>query len=157
MRACKNLELSCEHDQQIRENSAVSYTITIPGNVPSSLNEVLRMSHHEKKREREMWENAIFVVLGRERAKNLRFNAAAGLRMRVKITIHNSRQYDDDNMHGACKILFDAIRLLELIHDDRQEYLEQVVAQEKCPRKLKHTVIEIGPAGSGCLLSAEGQ
>jgi hypothetical protein len=124
----------------------VSYTITIPGNVPCSLNEVLRMSHHEKKREREMWRNTIYIVLGHERAKNLRFNAGAGLRMRVAVTIYNSRQYDQDNMWGACKILFDAIKVLGLIHDDRKEFFEGSVEQVKCPRKLKHTIIEIGPA-----------
>jgi hypothetical protein len=128
----------------------VSYTITIPGNVPCSLNEVLRMSYHEKKREREMWENAIYIVLGQRRAADLRFNAGAGLRMRAKVTIHNSRQYDEaDNMWGACKIVFDAIKNLGLIHDDRKEFFEGQVEQVKCSRKLKHTVIEIGPAGVG--------
>jgi hypothetical protein len=124
----------------------VSYRIVIPGNVPASLNDVLRMSHREKKRVRETWFNTIFIVLGGERVRNLRFNAGAGLRMRVTITIHNSRQYDKDNMYGACKVVFDAIKNLGLIYDDRKEFLDAHVEQEKCPRKQKHTVIEIGPA-----------
>ena len=120
----------------------MSYRIVIPG-VPASLNEVLRMSHHEKKRVRETWFNTIFVLLGREPVSRLRCDAKGCIKMRVTITIHNSRQYDKDNMYGACKIVIDAIKNLGLIHDDRPEFLDAQVRQEKCPRKLKHTVIEL--------------
>jgi hypothetical protein len=124
----------------------MSYRIVIPGNVPASLNEVLRMSHHEKKRERSMWEESIYIVLGYGGAKFLRSLADQKIRLQVTITIHNSRQYDKDNMYGACKIVFDAIKNLGLIYDDRKEFLYAHVEQEKCARKQKHTVIEIGPA-----------
>lgn len=124
----------------------MNYRIVIPGNVPASLNDVLRMSHHEKKREREMWENSIYIVLGRERSVYLRLIAANKQKMRATITIHNARRYDDDNMYGACKLVFDAMKNIGLIHDDRQEFFEGHVVQEQCPRKMKHTVIEIGPA-----------
>jgi hypothetical protein len=124
----------------------MSLRIVIPGNVPASLNDVLRMSHHEQKREREMWVNAIYIVLGYGGAKFLRSLAEQKIRLQVTITIHNSRQYDKDNMYGACKIVFDAIKNLGFIHDDRKEFLDARVLQEKCSRKQKHTVIEIGPA-----------
>jgi hypothetical protein len=124
----------------------MNYRIVIPGSVPASLNEVLRMSHHETKRVRETWLNTIFVVLGREKVMHLRLIAVAKTKMRVTITICNSRQYDKDNMYGACKIVFDAIKNLGLIYDDRKEFLDAHVEQEKCARKQKHTVIEIGPA-----------
>lgn len=121
------------------------YTIKFEGNVPASLNRVMRWNPHRKKREREMWEKAIYVLLGQRNAQRLRYLAAQE-RMRVCVTICNPRRYDDDNAHGACKVIFDACRNLGLARDDREEFLEQVVKQEKCPRKSRHTVIEIGSA-----------
>jgi hypothetical protein len=124
----------------------VSYTIRFDGTVPQSLNDYLRMNHHEKTGERKMWEQAIFVLLGRERVTTLRAMAARKQKMRVTVTICNSRQYDRDNTFGACKLIFDACKGLGLIHDDRQAFLDQQVRQEKCKRSDKATVIEIGPA-----------
>jgi hypothetical protein len=114
--------------------------------VPASLNRVMYWHPQRKKREREMWANAIFVVLGRRTAKDLRERAGRKERMRIRVTICNPRRYDDDNAHGACKIIFDAIRSQGLIHDDRDEFLKQEVAQEHATSKTKRTIIEIGPA-----------
>lgn len=93
-----------------------------------------------------MWEKAIFVLLGQKVTGELRRMARLDTKMRVKVSICNPRRYDTDNAHGACKIVFDAIRNLGLVRDDREEFLEQIVEQEKWPAKLKHTRIEIGPA-----------
>jgi hypothetical protein len=120
------------------------YRIEVPF-VPESLNRVLRWHPQRKKREREMWEKAIFVVLGRVPVKNLREAAGRHQRLRVCVTICNPRRYDNDNAHGACKIVFDAIRNLALARDDNDEFMDQQVKQEPATRKTKHTVIEITP------------
>lgn len=117
-------------------------TIELPF-VPESLNRVLRWNPHRKKREREMWEKAIFVVLGRDQANILREFARCQRRLRVCVTICNARRYDDDNAHGACKVVFDAIRNLALAADDRKEFMEQEVLQQKSTRKAKRTVIDM--------------
>jgi hypothetical protein len=114
--------------------------------IPVSLNRVMRWNHHRKTRERDMWGEVLFVLLGREAVRDLRARAERKERMRICITICNPRRYDDDNAHGACKIIFDACRAQGLIHDDRDEFLQQVVRQEKAAAKTKHTVIEIGAA-----------
>lgn len=130
--------------EQSRERGPF-YTIKFDGNVPASLNRVIRWNVHRKKREREMWEKAIVVLLGREATQDLRVLASLDRRMRVAVTICNPRRYDDDNAHGACKVVFDAIRNLGLVRDDREEFMEQVVRQEKCAGRQKCTLIEIGP------------
>lgn len=121
------------------------YKVTAPF-VPASLNRVMYWHPQRKKREREMWAQAIFVLLGRAAASELRARAERKERMRICITICNPRRYDDDNAHGACKIIFDACRAQGLIHDDRDEFLQQEVRQEKATARTKHTVIEIGAA-----------
>ena len=121
------------------------YKVTAPF-VPASLNRVIRWNHFRKTKERDMWSQAIFVLLGRVAASELRGRAERKERMRICITICNPRRYDDDNAHGACKIIFDACRAQGLIHDDRDEFLQQEVRQEKATARTKHTVIEIGVA-----------
>jgi hypothetical protein len=128
------------------KEATLGYRIKFQGNVPASLNRVMRWNHFRKTQERLMWQKAIYALLGRSRAGYLQGMACDKVRMKVTVTICNSRRYDDDNAHGACKIVFDAMRQIGLIWDDREEFLEQVVKQEKCPGKLKCTVIEIGPA-----------
>jgi hypothetical protein len=123
-----------------------SYVIKFDGNVPTSLNRVIRWNVHRKKREREMWEKAIAVLLGRRAISDLRLKSLKETRMRVAVTICNPRRYDDDNAHGACKVVFDAIRNLGLVRDDREEFMEQVVKQEHSTIRSRATVIEISEA-----------
>ena len=114
-----------------------SYTITIP-DVPPSLNALPR--HWAAKRDlREYWRQSIF-------AANNNVKHQLYTRSKVTVTLHNSRQYDRDNAYGACKIIFDALKHLGWIVDDRAEFLEASVEQVKCSRKEKKTVIEIGEA-----------
>lgn len=122
------------------------YTIKFDGNVPASLNRVIRWNHRRKTKERKMWEEAIAVLLGRRAISDLRLLSLKDTRMRVAVTICNPRRYDDDNAHGACKVVFDAIRNLGLVRDDRKEFMEQVVRQEHSTRRTRATVIEISEA-----------
>jgi hypothetical protein len=115
-----------------------SYTITVP-DVPPSLNKVLRMHWAVKGALVVAWAEWIRACYG------MPVPLAQG-KMRVLITLHNSRQYDKDNAYGACKAIFDALKRLGAIVDDRDEWMDGAVRQEKSTRKDKHTVIEIGPA-----------
>lgn len=65
---------------------------------------------------------------------------------RVRITLCHARLYDKDNAYAACKPVIDALKHWQLIWDDSMEYLNLRVAQEKCPHKQRHTIIEIWPA-----------
>ena len=124
----------------------MTYRIKFEGNVPASLNQVMRWNPHRKRRERLMWMKAIHALLGGPTMVQLITLARNETRMRVRVTICNPRRYDKDNAYGACKIVFDAIRNLGLVYDDREEFMDQIVEQEKWPAKQKHTRIEIGPA-----------
>jgi hypothetical protein len=123
----------------------VTYTITVP-DVPPSLNKVLRMHWRVKNKLRHSFETPIYYLLGKPAIGELRQLVFAQQKMRVVVTIHNARQYDKDNAYGACKVIFDVIKKLGLIVDDRPEFLESEVRQAKSTRKRKRTVIEIGPA-----------
>jgi hypothetical protein len=120
----------------------VTYEFVVPANIPPSLNVVLRWHHRRKTQEREMWERTIAAILGRTRLKALRQVAGTGARMGVRVTIYNKRQYDKDNAYGGAKIVFDAIKNLGCIEDDREECADLRV--EQVPSKEKCTVIQIG-------------
>lgn len=68
---------------------------------------------------------------------------------RVKITLCHSRFYDKDNAYAACKPVLDAMKQWNLIWDDRPQYLDLAVEQEKCPHKQRHTIIEMGFSDGG--------
>jgi hypothetical protein len=122
----------------------VTYTITVP-DVPPSLNKVLRMHWAVKRRLKMNWGNH-FYGLPPSAFKFLAAKAYCRSKMRMVVTIYNSRQYDRDNAFGACKIIADAAREAGMIYDDRPEFFELNVEQVKSTRKDKRTVIEIGPA-----------
>lgn len=125
----------------------MSYTITIP-DVPPSLNRVLRMHWAKKARLKTQWSSSFWLFPPGESFK-LRALAHLRRKMRLKITLHNARQYDKDNAYGACKMIVDALRDCKFIHDDRPEFLDLQIEQVKSTRKDKKTVIEIGAADSG--------
>lgn len=105
---------------------------------PPSLNKVLRMHWAKKRGLLQAWRWMI-------RATFVGSIVCNGKR-RVKITLHHSRLYDKDNAYGACKVIFDALKAEGFIVDDRKEWLEATVEQEKCPHKERHTIVEIEPA-----------
>lgn len=114
--------------------------LTIP-NVPPSLNKLLRMHWAAKRKLNECWVLHVLVALG----QNPYLKPI--VKMRVKVTLHHSRLYDEcDNMWGACKPIFDALKHWKLIYDDAPEYLEPTVEQQKCSRKESRTVIELEAA-----------
>jgi hypothetical protein len=106
--------------------------------VPPSLNKVLRMHWAKKRGLLEAWRWMIKAAFGQP-------GACDGKR-RVKITLFHSRFFDKDNAYGACKVIFDALKAEGFIVDDRAEWLEATVEQEKCKHKERHTVIEIEAA-----------
>jgi hypothetical protein len=122
----------------------MSYTISIPDVLPS-LNGMGRSwgkSHRLKKQ----WAKDIAALLGREALKDLRGLAEQAAKMRVTITVHNAREYDDDNKRFTEKVIYDALKNLRLLYDDRPAFVERKLEWVKCKRVEKHTVIEIGAA-----------
>jgi Holliday junction resolvase RusA-like endonuclease len=119
----------------------VSYKLTIP-RIPCSPNALLGKHWSAKRKEKEDWQLQIFVaindMLGIAKIK------AKG-KMRVTITLYNARQYDRDNCWGSVKPILDAMVALGLLVDDRAEFCELEVRQEKSSRKDKRTVIEVEP------------
>ena len=122
----------------------MTYSFSTPS-VPPSLNKYLRMHFHAKKKLKIAWQNE-FYALDRQGFQLLRACAEAQRKVRMTITIHNARQYDQDNAYGSVKVIVDATKDVGLIHDDRKEFLDLRVYQEPSTRKEKRTVIEIGPA-----------
>jgi hypothetical protein len=116
--------------------------LTIPA-VPPTLNRVLRMDLRDKRDLLSLWVLEIRAAMGEPKK-------VPQCKMRVVVTIHNSRAYDKDNAYGACKVIFDAMKILGLIFDDREQFLDAEVLQEKSSRTERHTVIEISEAGCGC-------
>lgn len=92
------------------------------------------------------WAENLYALTVAERAK-LRQWAAAKLKMRVVITIYNSKVYDKDNAWGGCKPIVDAIKEQRFIYDDSPRFLESEVWQTQCRRQERRTVIEIGVVG----------
>lgn len=110
-------------------------TITIP-TCPPSINKVLRMHWTSKRNLRAAWILLIRSQMGPPKP-------VPKTKMRVTITLHNSKAYDRDNAFGACKVIFDAMKTLGLIFDDRPQFLDAEVKQEKSSRAAKYTVIQI--------------
>ncbi len=51
---------------------------------------------------------------------------------------------DNDNLHGGVKTLVDEIKKFRLIVDDRPEFCDLVITQEKLlPKEEVHTVITL--------------
>lgn len=110
--------------------------------VPPSLNKVLRMHWAVKRRLMGTWMDWMLCRMSFAARRSLKDASKAQERVKMHITLHNARQYDRDNAFGAVKVIVDAARACGLIHDDRPEFLDLEVKQEKSTRKGKKTVIE---------------
>ena len=115
------------------------YCLSIP-RVPLSPNKLLGKHWSAKAKEKKAWVNEIWFACGTRH-----WSLALGQRMRVTITLYNARQYDRDNAWGACKPILDAMKALGLIVDDRAEWCDLTVKQERSTRKDKRTVIQVEP------------
>jgi len=96
--------------------------LTIPGRLPS-LNEMLRMHWAKRKRIQEdmAWHLA---TSGHQHPTN-------GLRCHAMITVYQkTRRFDEDNLHGACKSVIDALRSTGYIYRDSPEWLDLDIRQE---------------------------
>ena len=113
--------------------------LTIPA-IPPSINRVLRMHWQGKRNLLTGWILLIRSAMGPPKK-------IPQCKMRVVVTIHNSRMYDVDNAWAAVKVIFDAMKVLGLIFDDREQFLEAEVRQVKTTRTNAHTTIEISEAG----------
>jgi hypothetical protein len=111
--------------------------LTIP-DVPPSLNALPR-HWGDKARLNSYWRSLVRSVLLPE-------SWPKG-KQRVTVTLCHGRKYDEcDNLQGACKPIFDALKHWKLIVDDSPQWLEAHVSQEKCKHRERHTIIEIEAA-----------
>src|SRR5271165_7163593 len=113
-------------------NGGRSLRISIPMKTPSG-NE-MRRKYRDRfayRRLRTVWERAIhYSIMGPERSW-LEGMARARKKMRVTVCVDHKKLYDKDNLWAGCKVVFDSLKSLYLIHDDAPEFCEQIVEQEK--------------------------
>lgn len=117
----------------------------IPNAVPPSLNEYLRMNIYARNKLKYVWRGYVLAYVirtgaDREFWRKLR---EAKTKLKIEVTFHHSREFDKDNAYGAAKVLFDALKGQGVIFDDRSEFLEQIVTQQKSQRAKSFTRIII--------------
>src|SRR5215469_15577568 len=119
--------------------------IVIPGMVPPSPNELRRKyrNPHAYKRLRQAWETAIIYMTPPHDRKFVKESAQIS-RMMIQLVIHNSREYDPDNLQGCQKPVLDALKNLGYIRDDSERWLELLdPIYSPSKRKDKRTEIQI--------------
>ena len=98
----------------------MSIALTIPGRLPS-LNEMLRMHWAQRIR---IKDNMAWVLATSGQPH------PSSLHCRVKLTVyHPTRRFDEDNLHGACKPILDAMREAGYIYRDSPKWLELEIKQ----------------------------
>jgi hypothetical protein len=117
--------------------------------VPPSPNELRRKYRnvHAYQKLREAWERSLaYCVPSAAEQQALRHMASAS-RMRVKITVFNSRLYDPDNLIGSLKPVLDALKNVRFLKDDNADWLELApVEQYRAKREQQQTVIDLEAA-----------
>lgn len=68
---------------------------------------------------------------------------AADVRCRVHVHQVRRRLLDKDNLYASCKPVLDALRVLNLIKDDSEEWIDFRATQETGPRWKIKTIITI--------------
>jgi len=121
--------------------------LTIPA-VPPSPNRVLGKHWSAKAGEKDKWillvrSQALPPIKGRAYPLDV---SSLQQRKKVTITLCHSREYDPDNIYAAVKPVLDALKHWQWIWDDSAEWIDLMVAQEKCKRKEAHTIIELEAA-----------
>jgi Holliday junction resolvase RusA-like endonuclease len=97
-------------------------SLTIPGRLPS-LNETMRM-HWAKRTELKDGMAWILATSGHQ-------HPTYGSRCRAVITVYQkTRRFDEDNLHGACKPVIDALRATGYIYRDSPDWLDLEIRQE---------------------------
>jgi hypothetical protein len=108
--------------------------------VPPSLNIQMHWHWSKRKKEKLLWQQEIITAFGAGRIPQ------ATDRMKMEITMFNSRLYDADNLAGAYKVVVDAIKELGFIKEDSRKWVDLQYDQMKVPRNKSSTHIEIQEA-----------
>jgi Holliday junction resolvase RusA-like endonuclease len=114
--------------------------------VPPSPNELRRKyrTYHAYRQLRKQWQHDLFYSLCLRHRNELMDHARKAGQMCVAITIYHTKEFDPDNLPGACKPILDALVNLQYLADDSPSKLQfsvsQVIGSEK------KTEIKIGPA-----------
>jgi len=120
--------------------------IDVPG-IPPSPNVTRRraFSYFVYRDLRKRWVRDIFAKTD-PRDRRLLIEAAQVQKMRVRLTIFHSRDFDEDNLQACQKPVLDAMRELGYLKDDSRKWLQlERALQVRCTRAEAHTLIEIEP------------
>lgn len=118
--------------------------LTVPI-IPPSPNELRRRyrTPHAYKRLRDDWGWQLKAAAGLNRFR-LAALADTQHKMRVHIHIAHKQLFDPDNLVGSVKVILDALRALNYLHDDSEEFVELTVTQEKS--RTQYTTITMEAA-----------
>lgn len=118
--------------------------------VPPSPNELRRKYRHPMayRRLRKLWEDALFYGASCARHRNEQIELAKTTRMKVQIIVHHTKEFDQDNLPGACKPILDALVNIEFLKNDDRMHLELVPPEQiLCKHRNEcHTVVVINPS-----------
>lgn len=115
---------------------------TIEDAVPS-LNRLLRMHWYQRRRLIKKWEWLVFAEVYRFSGGPMAFPAG---KVKVSITrCYRRVPLDEDNLHGAAKLILDALKACRILVDDSPAHVALICDQiQGAPR----TTIRISPINS---------
>lgn len=106
--------------------------------LPPSLTTYLRLHWAQKKKWRQDFAWALRAALSEA---GLELPDPPAPKKRVRVTVHRIRLYDEDNLKGGCKPLWDGMRDIGLIRNDTPRWLRTEVEQKQS--RSPRTEIEI--------------
>ncbi len=95
---------------------------------PISLNKLVR-NWRIRHRERDTWAQLLTADISAASRNKLACLGRDKKKVRVLISVYHPRLFDEDNLRGSCKPIFDAMKKVGYIYDDRPAFLEQYVTQ----------------------------
>lgn len=112
--------------------------IEVPEVAPS-LNRLMRMHWATRRALRKKWEWVVWYEAYRvQGAAAIRYDG----RVSVRIVRRSHHVLDEDNLHGAAKLILDALKSAKVIQDDSPAHITLTCEQEKGPAR---TVIQVTP------------
>lgn len=112
--------------------------IQVPEVAPS-LNRLMRMHWSARRRVLKKWEWIVY-------AEVYRIGGPVALKyhgkVRVQIMRRSNHRLDPDNLHGAAKLVLDALKTAKVIEDDSPAHIELICEQES---GKPQTTIKVSP------------
>ena len=114
--------------------------------VPPTINVLMRKHWSYRRNQKGLWACEIMAALSDPGeyldARIMKHANTHGYRkLRIEITVHHNREFDQDNLASIGKIPLDALKQLGIIVDDSSQYVEFAAKQVKS--KTVKTVFRI--------------